>query len=98
MLGTFLSALYKARNGHMHVSQIDKALCSGNLRTLMALSGLKNFEALFSNSVGSTYDIWQEVSNSKSVYSHLFQFGIHTLYSRECGLYNVRHMLLGDSL
>ena len=56
VLCTFLSALYKARNGHMHVLQIDKALCSGKLCTLMVLSDLENFEALFSNSVDSIYE------------------------------------------
>ena len=56
VLCTFLSALYKARNGHMSVSQIDKALCSVNLNASIVLSGLEIFETLFSNSVDSTYD------------------------------------------
>ena len=40
----------------MYVSQIDEALCSRNLHTLMVLSGLEIFEALFSNSVDSAYE------------------------------------------
>ena len=47
--------MYKARNGHMCVSQIDEALCSGNLRALMVLSDLEHFDALFSNSVDSAF-------------------------------------------
>ena len=43
-------------------------------------------------------DIWQEISDSKSIYSRLFKFGIRTMRSRECGLYEVSDMLLGESL
>ena len=43
-------------------------------------------------------DIWQEVSDTKSVYSRLWSFGIRTLRSRECGLYEASDLLLGDHL
>ena len=43
-------------------------------------------------------DIWQEVSNTKSVYSKLWSFGIRSLRSRECGLYEASDLLLGDHL
>ena len=38
-------------------------------------------------------DIWQEVSNSKSAYSGPWSFGIHSLCSRECGLYEASDVL-----
>ena len=56
VLRTFLSALYKARNDHMRVSQIDEALRSRNLHALMVLSGLEIFDALFSNSVDLAFE------------------------------------------
>ena len=43
-------------------------------------------------------DIWQEVSNNKSIYSRLWSFGIRSLRSRECGLYEASDLLLGDHL
>ena len=35
---------------------------------------------------------------SKSVYSRLWSFGIRSLRSRECGLYEAGDLLLGDHL
>ena len=32
-------------------------------------------------------DIWQKVSEDFSIYSRLWSFGIHSLCSRKCGLY-----------
>ena len=43
-------------------------------------------------------DILQEASDSKSIYSRLWSFGIRSLRSRECGLYEATHLLLGDHL
>ena len=43
-------------------------------------------------------EIWQEVSENKSVYSCLWSFGIRSLRSRECGLYEASDLLLGDHL
>ncbi len=40
-------------------------------------------------------EIWQEVSDSKSVYSRLWSF---SLRFRECGLYEASDLLLGDHL
>ena len=37
-------------------------------------------------------EIWQEVSDSKSIYSHLFSFGVRS------GLYEASDLLLGDHL
>ena len=43
-------------------------------------------------------DIWHEVSNEKSIYSKLWSFGIRSLRSRECGLYEACDLLLGEQL
>ena len=43
-------------------------------------------------------DIWQEVSDNKSLYSRLWSFGVRCLRTRECGLYEASDMLLGDHL
>ena len=43
-------------------------------------------------------EIWQEVSENKSIYSRLWSFGIRSLRFRECGLYEAADLLLGDHL
>ena len=43
-------------------------------------------------------DLWQEVSSHASVYSKLWSFGVRSLRSRECGLYEASDLLLGDHL
>ena len=43
-------------------------------------------------------DMWQEVSSNRSIYSRLWSFGIRSLRSRECGLYEASDLLLGDHL
>ena len=43
-------------------------------------------------------DLWQEVSSQASIYSKLWSFGIRSLRSRECGLYEASDLLLGDHL
>ena len=43
-------------------------------------------------------EIWEEVSESKSIYSRLWSFGIRSLRFRECGLYEASDLLLGDHL
>ena len=43
-------------------------------------------------------EIWQEVSDSKSIYSRLFSFGVRSLHFRESGLYEASDLLLGDHL
>ena len=43
-------------------------------------------------------EIWEEVSENKSMYSRLWSFGLRTLHSRECGLYEASDLLLGDPL
>ena len=43
-------------------------------------------------------EIWQEVSENKSVYSRLWSFGVRSLRFRECGLYEASDLLLGDHL
>ena len=35
----------------------------------------------------SVQEIWQEVSDNKSIYSQLWSFGVWSLHPRECGLY-----------
>ena len=42
--------------------------------------------------------IWQEVSEDKSIYSRMWSFGIRSLRSRKCGLYEAGDLLLGDHL
>ena len=44
----------------------------------------------------SMQEIWDQVSESKSVYSRLWSFGVRRLRSRECGLYEASDLLLGD--
>ena len=43
-------------------------------------------------------EIWQEVSENKSIYSRLWSFGVRSLRFRECGLYEASDLLLGDHL
>ena len=45
---------------------------------------------------GNMQEIWQEVSSHQSVYSKLCSFGMRSLQSRECGLYEASDLLLGD--
>ena len=42
--------------------------------------------------------IWNEVASEKSIYSRLFSFGIQSMHSRECGLYEASDLLLGEQL
>ena len=41
-------------------------------------------------------EVWQEVSENHSIYGRLWSFGIRSLCSRECGLYEASDLLLGD--
>ena len=41
-------------------------------------------------------EIWQEVSENKTVYSRLWSFGLRSLHFRECGLYEASDLLVGD--
>eukprot|EP00731_Ephydatia_muelleri_P001725 Em0001g1725a len=43
-------------------------------------------------------NVWQEVNANSSIYSKLWSFGIRSLRSRECGLYEASDLLLGDHL
>lgn len=43
-------------------------------------------------------ELWQEVGASKSIYSRLWSFGIRSLKSRECGLYEAYDLILGYHL
>ena len=43
-------------------------------------------------------EIWDEVSENKSIYGCLWSFGIRSLCFRECGLYEASNLLLGDHL
>ena len=43
-------------------------------------------------------EVWNEVSDNKSVYSRLWSFGVRALRSRECGLYEASDLLIGDHL
>ena len=46
----------------------------------------------------SMQDLWQEVGSNKSIYSRLWSFGVRSLRSRECGMYEASDILLGDHL
>ena len=46
----------------------------------------------------SMQEIWQEVSDNKSIYSRLWSFGLRSLRFRESGLYEASDLLLGDHL
>ena len=43
-------------------------------------------------------EIWNEVVSEKSIYSRLFSFGIRSMHSRECCLYEASDLLLGEQL
>ena len=43
-------------------------------------------------------EIWEEVSENKSIYGRLWSFGVRSLRFRECGLYEASDLLLGDHL
>ena len=42
--------------------------------------------------------IWNKVASQKSIYSRLFSFGIRSMRSWECGLYEDSNLLLGEQL
>lgn len=44
------------------------------------------------------HEIWDEVSSNETLYSKLWSFGIRSLRSRECGLYEASDILLSDHL
>ena len=46
----------------------------------------------------SMQDLWQQISDNKSIYGRLWSFGVHSLHFRECGLYEASDLLLGDHL
>ena len=43
-------------------------------------------------------EVWQEVNSNSSIYSKLWSFGVRSLRSRECGLYEASDLLRGDHL
>ena len=43
-------------------------------------------------------DLWQEVASHNSIYSKLWSFGVRSMRSRECCLYEASDILLGDHL
>ena len=43
-------------------------------------------------------EIWQEVSESKTIYGRQWRFGVRMLRSRKCGLYEASDLFLGDHL
>ena len=44
------------------------------------------------------HEIWKEVASESRIYSMLFGFGIRSMHSRECGLYEARDLLLSEQL
>ena len=43
-------------------------------------------------------EIWDDISEQESLYKKLWSFGVRSLHSRECGLYEAADILLGDHL
>ena len=43
-------------------------------------------------------ELWQKIGSNQTVYSKLWSFGVRSLHSRECGLYEASDILLGDQL
>ena len=41
-------------------------------------------------------DIWDDVSSNETLYSRLWSFGVRSLRSRECGMYEASDILLED--
>ena len=46
----------------------------------------------------SMQELWQQISDNKSIYGRLWSFGVRSLRFRECGLYEASDLLLGDHL
>ena len=44
------------------------------------------------------HEIWDEVSSKETLYSKLWSFGVRSLRSQECGLYEASDILLSDHL
>ena len=44
------------------------------------------------------HEIWDEISSKESLYSKLWNFGVWSLRSQECGLYEASDILLSDHL
>ena len=44
------------------------------------------------------HEIWHEIGGKESLYSKLWSFGVRSLRSQECGLYEASDILLGDHL
>ena len=43
-------------------------------------------------------ELWDDISEQESLYKKLWSFGVRSLRSRECGLYEASDILLGDHL
>ena len=43
-------------------------------------------------------ELWSEIPDGESLYKRLFSFGVKSLRSRECGLYEASYLLTGDHL
>ena len=43
-------------------------------------------------------ELWDDISEQGSLYKKLWSFGVRSLRSRECGLYEAADILLGDYL
>ena len=56
LLTKLLRLVYSAVNSHKCVQNIDNALSAGDYHTLMNITDLNDFEAMFSNEVESTYE------------------------------------------
>ena len=43
-------------------------------------------------------EFWDDISEQESLYKKLWSFGVRSLRSRECGLYEASDILLGEHL
>ena len=44
------------------------------------------------------HELWDDISTKETFYSKLWSFGVRSLRSRECGLYEASDILLSDHL
>ena len=44
------------------------------------------------------HELWDDISTKETLYSKLWSFGVRSLRSRECGLYEASDILLSDHL
>ena len=67
VLRKFLGQLYKALSSHNSIQDIDTSLCSGDYKSLMRITQVKDFDCLLSNSLHSAYEQCNDHAHGSSV-------------------------------